>query len=282
MWKNLYAILRKYIWWIVLTYILLIVEFVLSALVPYVMGLAIDALIQVQYEKFVIYVLVSAFGLATGYSRRRLDTRIYIKVWHDQNLQYIKTMLEKNVETSKVVSRLYLLRTYADFFEHTLPMVTQIVIEILVAFIMLLIVMPVVAYVAIVLFFFGLAVQYVCSQRMNSLELELHSYSEYINEAVAKKEFTSIEHGYRSLVPLIVKRSDYDATSWSLIDILSIVIELMVIFHIVYGHHSIGSVMSTAAYGRSVFNKMNCMNILFSHYRQMKLLNKLMDEDNLN
>lgn len=266
-------------WRIGFTYLLLVSEFVMFALIPFLMGKAIDSLLKNSFDNFYFYLSISIAAMFIGVFRRRFDTRTFVRIWHSKTYSAICYMIGRNVDSSKIISRAGLARTYGDFLEYTLPAIINAVIDLVIAIIMIWMVVPVTAYQVAVMVLLTFVVQYWFSIALRKIEIEEQKVRENNDAAIVQKDVDTILEGHKKLMKLMVRGSDIEASCWRLVELLGIIAEVMIVFALVQSEFTAGMIMSTVAYGHKVFEKTNFMNFLYSHIRQMQVAEKFMHAD---
>lgn len=275
--KNLFVIFTRHKYKIAFTYMLMLVEFILDSLMPLFLGRAVDALLSNTIVDFYVFIAVMVFSLFIGTARRRIDTRTFMCVYKDNMLSTIKKMLASYNDRAKIVSRTHLVRTYGDFMEYTLPTIISAIIEIIVSLLMLWWVIPMVSYWVAALVVMAIVVQKVVSDRMMIYERAWQEACENIDKSILENNYDAVTDYIGQALPNHVKRSDVEAFCWNIIDLMSIVTQIFVIYSLTANNHSTGAILSTVSYCRSVFAKTNFINFLFTHLRQFKLSEQLIN-----
>jgi hypothetical protein len=264
---------------IIFTYTLLFTEYIVFALIPFLMGKSIDSLLNNDFYNFYVYISMSFIGLFVGTFRRRIDTRTFVKVWHEKTYGAIELMVSKKIEPSKIISRSAMARTYGDFLEHTFPMLIQSVIDIVVAIIMIGIIVPKTAAIVFSMVVFVIAMQCVFSQWIRNLEVDAQKIRETNNSAILESDLETVYSGQKKLMKLYVRISDLEASCWRFAEFLTIICEVLIVFTLIRGHFTAGMIMSTITYGRQVFLKTNFLIYLFGNIRQMQVFEEFIKSD---
>jgi ABC-type multidrug transport system fused ATPase/permease subunit len=110
------------------TFALLGLENALQVAEPFVLGMAIDALLQQNWRGFLILCAVEAGILIVGVARRAYDTRVYTKVYAEVGGRVVEAEQAKGAPMTKVSARATLVKEVVDFFEQDLPIAATSII----------------------------------------------------------------------------------------------------------------------------------------------------------
>ena len=113
------------------TFALLGVENILQVAEPFILGMAIDALLNQNWRGFLILCAVEAAILIVGVLRRVYDTRVYAKVYAEVGGRVVEAEQAKNAPMTMVSARATLVKEVVDFFEHDLPIAATSVIGVI-------------------------------------------------------------------------------------------------------------------------------------------------------
>ena len=129
------SLLRVFRWRIVMTWVMILAETILMALVPLFIGFAIDGLLDGKADQ--LWILTGIMGALIGVAvtRRIYDTRVYGTVRVELGKEQAARSSELPV--SSLNARLDMGRELVDFLEHTLPEAMSAVIQLIIAIIVL-------------------------------------------------------------------------------------------------------------------------------------------------
>lgn len=132
---NLSTIFRAYPWALTATWLLVFLENILTALIPYGLGLTIDQLLAGNTQT--LWLLGAALLLLTliAVLRRFYDTRVYGRIRVD--LSEVITQRGEHRAVSRINAHLGMSRELTDFYEETIPQLFSAIIQILVAVVIL-------------------------------------------------------------------------------------------------------------------------------------------------
>lgn len=264
--------------WLAITYFLNILEFTLFAAMPFLLGMAVDSMMKDQMTHFWIYITLSTFAWFVGRCRRRLDTRVFSRIWIDRAINGIKHLTAKGTDPADVVSRAGMAHTVSHFLEFTVPAAICAMVEIIVAAIMISWVLPWHGFVLCSMAAAMIANTYLFSWMVLKIERKSQDIREAINRKVIAGEVSTIEEDYALLRKNAIRQSDLEALNWCLVDIVMIIGEVMVLFAVVANRLSVGEIMATLAYTTKLFSHSAFIYHFFSHYRQVGLYHGLLEE----
>jgi len=106
---------------IIFTYFLTLVEIFVISILPYLIGTAIDNLLESNYEGITKYSFAWIFFVLVATFRKRFDTRVFSAIYYKKALKTIDNLKNQNLDEKKISIRYGLVGIYSDFFEFTLP-----------------------------------------------------------------------------------------------------------------------------------------------------------------
>jgi ABC-type multidrug transport system fused ATPase/permease subunit len=224
---------------------LLTVERMLGVAVPFVLGVAINDLIDGSLRGIWWLVALELSALSIGTVRRLYDTRVYAGIYTDI-ADYTSQRLD--ISVSRRAARLGLARELVDFFEWELPELFAALIGICGAFGMLLYLLPPVGGLSVAA---GLLVGWVfmfSRGRMFSLNKLLNNELErQVSMLESGREFSRRRHLSR-LARWRINLSDLEATNFAIADLLlaSLIIGAVVVT--VRAGLSVGEVFAILTY----------------------------------
>jgi ABC-type multidrug transport system fused ATPase/permease subunit len=254
-------------------------EFTLFALLPMMLGKAIDSLILGHYWMLMVYVGISLAGGTIGFFRRRIDTRVFSLIWSEYATKAVINLLNKGVEKTRIVSRASFVGQYSSFLEYTLPSVVSSVFNICVSLFLITWAAPIAGLPVVVLVGTTLSTCYFFSNKIKKVESNLQSTRELSHTGIVNGEVDVVEKTYVEQNRLYIQRSDLDATSWGLMDLFCLITQILVVFAIVQQGHTVGTIMSTLAYTDSIFNRMFALSDGIVNWRQVEIANSLLAEE---
>jgi len=241
---HVWGIAKQHKWRILFTYTLLITEFVVFAMIPYFMGKAIDCLLVNNFSGFYWYLAISVGGFLSGFFRRRVDTRTFMRIWQIRTFDAIRSLIARGIESPRIISRANLARTYGDFLEYTLPSILNAVIEISIATVMLWLVVPTTTYFVFGLVVAAILLQYLFSIVLRKIEVLAQREREQIDRMIVQQNVEEIGLGYDNLRKFYIRASDLEATCWGVVHLLGVASVVLVVFAL------LGDGKQTAIFGK--------------------------------
>ena len=266
--------------WIIFTYSVTVLEFVIFGLLPYLLGRAIDALLAEQINDFIIYVGCCVIGLAVGFFRRRMDTRVFMDIWRRKATFVVGGLIDRGISTPKLFSRAELVKLYPDFFEFTVPMAISSVLEIVIASVMIcLVVPPWVGLVVTALAVLSVLFAYFFSCVIRSIERRLQKVREKKDDALSNRDLEGVAEEYQCLQKEWVRRSDLDAYCWGVCDLLGIVAIVILIVVITKENFTAGVILASVTYCVKMFIRSGFLAYFFNHIQEIDVANQFLNSD---
>lgn len=266
--------------WLCFAYAFLAVEFTIFAFMPYVLGKAIDALIERDRSVLWIYVAVMSVGLAISYARRRIDSRIFMNIWRQKAVESIRDLIDRNVEPAKIIVRASNIRQCANFFECFIPSAVSAVMSIIVGGAMCCSALAWWASGTVLgLAAFSLSVSYFFSKRNGRIESECQAMQEERETRIVNKDYSQIDDCYGCLKKLYVKQSDLEACGWGIVDLCIIIAEVVTVISLVGAGSTPGTIMATLAYVYKVIGNAGFFVHFFNQAQQINVITEFLAKD---
>lgn len=138
MWKILKDIAKRNKRQLFLTFLLVAMENLMAILYPLFAGFAINAVVKGDVLHALSYAVVVFVMWTIGMLRRRVDTRVFTKIYAEMAVPMIINQRNKGNDASAVAARVALSREFVDFFELHLPIFITSLVSIVGALVMLL------------------------------------------------------------------------------------------------------------------------------------------------
>ena len=116
MWKILKDIAKKNKRQLFLTFLLVAMENWMAILYPLFAGFAINAVVKGDVLHALSYAVVVFVMWTIGMLRRRVDTRVFTKIYAEMAVPMIINQRNKGNDASAVAARVALSREFVDFF----------------------------------------------------------------------------------------------------------------------------------------------------------------------
>lgn len=265
--------------WMFFTYAVLIIENLLFAICPWFLGKSIDALIEGQTTLFIQYICLTSIAATIGFTRRRLDTRVFMSIWRTASIESIEILCKKNIESPKIISRASNVYYFANFFESVLPIAIGSVIYIIISLVAIAGVLGTKTIILLVLGVLSLVISYHVANKSAVVENLAQNEREERESAIVVKDMKSIEHCYNNLSKLYIKKSDLDAYNWGILDIILIIGELFVILNLVAACQSPGIIMATTTYLYQLFGRITTIGSFFNYVKEIMVYEQRIELD---
>ena len=266
-------------YWILFTYLLLLVEFSLFAVFPYIEGKTIDSLLKNNYQWFYVFITTSILTAVVGTTRRRVDTRVFQKVWSKKSLETINRLKNRNISNSVILSRIRWISTYGDFFEYTMPTAIRCVIEIIVSTIMIVSFLNWMSSLIIVLAFVGLATSYLISFHVQTKKREYQETREQTDVDINNDIYSNLELSYDKMRKIQIRISDLEAFAWRWFECLHIVGSIITMMTIVKLHPTVGGILSAMIYTNKLFDNAMMMTTYFWHLKEIQMVDQMLEKN---
>ena len=261
------------------TYFLLLFEFVIFAIAPFLLGKAVDGLLEKDNGSFITYLLLLLVALFIGFFRRVYDTRVYSSIWGDRVKQTVKGLKQREVSQPKIISRYRLLYIYSDFFEYTIPNSLASFVEIIVAFFMIGFVVPIHIFFALFgLTFVSMLFYYILSFRIQKVDFNIQHLKEKIDAEIIDKE-AAVDVNIDDITQQYIKKSDLEAAGWGLNDVCCVIAEVIVVLTIIAENQTTGTIMATLTYVWKLFTHTGCFSYYFNHKKQIEMADEFLNKD---
>lgn len=262
------------------TYGLFFVEFTIFALLPSLLGMAVDALLAGRNTTFAIYISVSMFGMLLGWIRRRLDTRVFIGLWAKYTAEAVNNMFNKGVEPTKIISRSAFVSTYIHFFEYWLPMFVSAVVNILVSCVMIFTASYTAGTIVLGITAATLFSCYKFAQKIQFVETKAQEIREDLHTAIIDTKKSGVYRGYRRTLQNAVTHSDLMAAAWGMMDTMSVIAIAIVISFVVKEGHTLGIITATLTYTNRIFEKVDVVGNFLNNLKMIEIANDLLESEN--
>ena len=224
---------------------LLMVERMLGVAVPFVMGLAINDLIEGHMRGVWLFVALEVSALLVGTLRRLYDTRVYAGIYTDIA---DRTAQRLDIDVSRRAARLGLARELVDFFEWELPELVAALVGIVGAFAMLLYMLPAIGGMSIIVATIVFTIFVISRGRMFNLNKLLNNELErQVSMLEKEKDFTRRRHLSR-LARWRIHLSDLEATNFAIAELFLSALIIGAIVITVSAGLSVGEVFAVMTY----------------------------------
>lgn len=261
------------------TYSVFLVEFLIFALLPSLLGMAVDAMLLGKGKIFSIYIAISMSGMLLGWFRRRLDTRVFIGIWAKYTADAVNNLICKGVDPTRIISRSGFVTTYIHFIEYWLPMFVSAVINICIACTMISIASPKAGGIVIGLTSITLFSCFRFAHKIQVAEIKAQEIREDLHAAIINTNQPKVYRCYRNTFSNQVINSDLMAASWGVMDTMLVIAVAVVVASVVGEGHSLGIITATLTYTNRIFEKIDCIGNFFCNLKQIEIANDLLQKE---
>ena len=224
---------------------LLTVERMLGVAVPFVLGVAINDLIDGNLRGIWWLVALESLAVSIGTVRRLYDTRVYAGIYTDIADH---TAQRDDISVSRRAARLGLARELVDFFEWELPELFAALIGVCGAIVMLMYLLPTVGGLSVAAALFVGSVFMFSRGRMFSLNKLLNNELErQVSMLESGREFSRRRHLSR-LARWRINLSDLEATNFAVADLVLVSLIIGSVVLTVRAGLSVGEVFAVLTY----------------------------------
>ena len=207
---------------IIITYSLFALEILSHLLTPYLLGRAVDDLINHSYHGFIILSLFYFVRIFVSMFRRILDTRVYTKIYTDLVTKFLSVKNIDQKDVSKLNAHSVLAKQFVDFLEFDLANVMYGIFTVIgsvamlffynwyVLGVCLFILIPVI----IVSRFFGKRIVHLTTSYNDEFERQV--------DIISSGDSDAINQHYNNLRNLDIRKSNQDAYSFTFMEVFSL------------------------------------------------------------
>ncbi len=213
------------------TYLLSLLEQLMTLLLPWAIGVAINDLLTRSYQGMTLFVAlwVLLTGLMVG--RKMYDTRIFMRIYAQLVTDVTTQQRAAGAETGRLVGRSVLIREIVDFFERDIPDVFAMVIAFVGSLVMLAVFDWRIAGVALLMLIPVLSLNGLMWRPFNRLNRSINNNLERQSQVISRGSLAQMHRHFRFLRLLKVKTSDIEARTSGGIELFVVVASLFVIIY---------------------------------------------------
>ena len=257
-------------------YSLLIIQYALFALIPFLLGKAIDGLLQKDNTNLIYFLVAEISALFIGFFLKRYDTKVFMEIFAAKAIKAIQILRDKNVLPAKIAARYQLVGNYSDFFEFSLPQIINAFISAGTALVMLFFADMKIGCVATILFMCMIFINKFYSFKTQSVDLQIQNNKENINHSLIenseyKKYLEEMSQNY-------IRKSNLDAANFFFNDSISIIVHGCTMLILVCTQPTIGAITSTLLYVDKLYGVTYNIFYFFMFMRSIENTNKLIKD----
>jgi hypothetical protein len=227
-------VIRPFRWRIALTYALTVIEDLLELSYPWATGLAINGLLAHDYRMAVPVMIAWMLHTAVGGARQMYDTRLYTEVYNALVIDTVLRQREAGIEPTTVAARSTMSREFVTFFEKDMPVVINAVVGI-VGSAAILFWYDLVIGAAVTLLFVPVGIiNRGYMRRSLALNKGLNNQLEQEVRIIDGAQRPAVENHFSEVRSWRVRLSDADARNWTLIEVLSMLVFVLVLLRVAF------------------------------------------------
>jgi len=263
---------------ILATYCVLAFENLLFALYPWLFGRSIDGLLADDYSFFHFYIGIFFVGILVGVGRRMFDTRIFSKVWLKVSTDVISELMDKEVESSKVITRGSLSCRYVDFFEFNIPDLFRGVVTLVIAIVMLWLALTQVIGWILLLAAMAIIYSHWVSMKTKKYDHLITDTVDESNQAIQDSDKEGVMAAYESRTKSYITMSDWHAVGWGLPDLLWLATEVVAVLALIKMNCTTGQILATTAYVGMLYGNIMVLSHFFINLRAIEVANEKIED----
>ena len=280
MWKILKDIAKKNKRQLFLTFLLVAMENLMAILYPLFAGFAINAVVKGDVLYALSYAVVVFVMWTIGMLRRRVDTRVFTKIYAEMAVPMIINQRNKGNDASAVAARVALSREFVDFFELHLPIFITSLVSIVGALVMLL-------FLEIWVGVLGLFIMFILvlwiprlAKINDKLYSKLNNRLENEEYLIEKNKIEHLEKHYKFTTKLRILISNREAFGYFCVGISATAL-FGLAFGIMatQGYESAGHIYSVTTYLWTFVISLDDMPSLMEQYSKLKDIGKRIENE---
>ena len=211
------SLLLRFRWRILFTFFLVMLEALIGILFPLLIGIAINGLLEDNFDGILYLSLAGVLTLIVGSARRFYDTRIYSGIYCKITPEVIQNETNNDASVSRISARTGLLTEFVEFLENSIP-------EMIFALISVVGILAIIAALNINVFFaclslLGLIVLiYTITGKFNyKLNANYNNQLEKQVDVLTARDSIAIKSFYKELMRWNIKLSDLETMNYFVI-----------------------------------------------------------------
>lgn len=214
------SIFKRYRFKISTTFFLLILENVFKILQPFVLGIAINDLMNKSQNGLLIFGGLYLAGFIVGVIRRYFDTRAYTFIYTNIATEIAQIQNDKNINVSSIAARSALVKELVDFFEQDITQGFTAAIGVIGALVMLLVFNYWIFIGCLVTILFIFIIYAISNNKIYNFNIGLNDELEQRIHVLESRETSKIRNHFQGISNWLVKLSDLETLNFGIIEIL--------------------------------------------------------------
>ncbi len=222
-WRLFSGMIRPYRSKLGLTYVLYGLEMAGSLLRPFLIGLAINGLIEQDYTGLIYLVTVHIVWMILGYIRHRYDTRTYTSIYNE----VIHHLLKKNYtpqDVSRLSAQSVLAKDLVEFLEYDVYFIIEAAYNIFGSLVLLAYYHSSIIWLCLAILIPVAIISIWYSKKINLLQQLKNDELELQVNAIASGDKSVIKKHYESLRTWQIKISDHEALNFGMMECIVITV----------------------------------------------------------
>jgi len=242
------VLVRRWRGRLALTYGLVVVENSLELLYPFALGVAVDGLLDERWAGVALFAGISLTHIAVGFGRQRFDARSFARLNATIASDLVRRQRDDEVPTTSIVARTHLADDYVSFLESGIPLAITALFAVGGSLLMLFLYDPVLGLAATALLVPVALLNRRLMRRSAAVFRTLNDEAELEVDVIRHGSHDEINRHFRILNRQWVHLSDAEATSWSLVEVLAVVLLVFALVRTTDAEADVGIVFATIAY----------------------------------
>jgi hypothetical protein len=268
--KYILTILKRNKWKLFLIYFYIFAAQLLVIFEPFILGKAIDGLLQKNYFFLIILFVIFAIENVFMYRRMVYDTKVYTEIYNDIVLEYLKRDEESDVSTK--VARSELMFNVIHFIEHDFHYYIAAFMSLIGSFYFVFIQNDLTSYVMFICIPLIVLITRKFYKKIEQSTKIRNSHFEQKFKTVETGDFSLIGSFFNRRKKLVVAQSTIFAKNWVSLNLTKcfMLTACLVIFTIFHDEMTHGQTISIYAYINQFLNSLMVIPIAVENYTRIR------------
>lgn len=214
---NLKQLLLRFRWRIAFTMTLVLLETLLTLLLPLFIGWSINGLLEGRFTELFYLGGLGVLMLIIGSGRRFFDTRAYADIYTTISAETVEREQTKGKSLSVITARVRLLSEFVEFLENSLPLIVQSLIGV-VGTLLIILSLNVSIFVACIVLLMLMATVYLLSGKLNfRLNKNYNDELEKQVDVLSTEQLDAINGHFKAVMKWNIHLSDLETVNFVII-----------------------------------------------------------------
>lgn len=264
------TVFRQHRWRLALTYTLTLLEQVFELLYPFMIGIAIDGLLNGEFVSLVPLVLTWTLHSLMAVLRQLYDTRIFSRIYQDFAATVIVAQQKQGVATSHLAARSELMREFVDFLEEEIPFVITVFVSFAGAFLLLTLFDWIVGGYALLILLPLFGVNALHRRTTHHLNRSLNDQLEQEVEIIETRQPEQIKGHFGQLARWYIRLSDADARTWLTMQPFLLGLIVLALVRSTHMNMEPGDIFAIIAYALSFVDSLDEVPLIVQQYSRLQ------------